>query len=601
MLTDFPIQGILDHLVHRIVEVMPVTGAGVSLISASTAPKFVAASDGLSLAYVELQTELEEGPCMVAYQTGDPVAIPDLREERRFASFSTRALAAGLSAVFTFPLRQEDRRLGALDLYRSTAGPLTEEAMVAAQTLADVASAYLVNAQARADLIDSSARAHAIALHDPLTGLPNRILLLERIEHALLSRRRTAKRVAVLFIDLDGFKRVNDGYGHQTGDDLLVAVGTRITGMLRPGDTLARLSGDEFIIVCPEMEEESEVEGIAARLDDAFSTPFNLDGAAVRVSASIGVAFAHPGDSPERVLYNADVGMYQVKRAGGSGHRLVDPEEQALTQDDDSLQRDLSHAIARHELRLEYQPVIRLRDARVVSVEALLRWDHPTRGPISPSLLIPFAEESGDIVEIGEWVLERACIDRHRWEDLTGDEPFMMGVNISAHQMLAPGFAAMVESVLGRTDTDPHRLCLEITESAFVRDARRALEVLSRLKQSGIVVALDDFGTGYSSLQYLMEFPVDILKIDQSFVAKLMEGNASYAIVAKTIELAHLLGLVVVCEGVETTKQYGYVAALTSDYSQGFYFSRPMTADMVSKSARTGTDEAWTIEVAEVQ
>ncbi len=600
MLTDFPIQGILDHLVHRIVEVMPVTGAGVSLISATTAPHFVAASDGLALAYEELQTELEEGPCIVAYRTGEPVAIPDLREEKRFASFSTRALEAGLSAVFTFPLRQGEKRLGALDLYRSTAGPLTAEAMVAAQTLADVASAYLVNAQARADLVDSSARAHANSLHDPLTGLPNRVLLIERIEHALLSRRRTAKRVAVLFIDLDGFKRVNDGFGHQTGDDLLVAVGARISGILRPGDTLARLSGDEFVIVCPEIDEEHEVEGIAARVDHAFSVPFTLEGILVHVTASIGVAFANSGDSPEQILHNADSGMYQVKRSGGASHRIVDPEEQALTDYSDALQRDLGHAIARHELRLEYQPVVRLRDGRVVSVEALLRWDHPIRGPISPSLLIPFAEESGDIVEIGEWVLERACIDRHRWEDVTGDEPFMMGVNISAHQMLAPGFAAMVESVLARTETEPSKLCLEITEGAFVRDARRALDVVARLKQSGVVVALDDFGTGYASLRYLMDFPVDILKIDQSFIANLNEGNASYAIVSKTIELAHLLGLVVVCEGVETTKQYGYVAALTSDYSQGFYFSRPMTADMVDERARTGAKGDWTIEVSEI-
>jgi GAF domain-containing protein len=217
MLTDFPIQAILDHLVHRIVEVMPVTGAGVTLISDITAPHYVAASDGLALAYEELQSELAEGPCIVAYRTGEAVAIADLRDEERFSTFASRAVAVGLYAVFTFPLRHGDSRLGALDLYRSSPGPLDEGAMAAAQTLADVASAYLVNAQARTDLVESSARAQAVSLHDPLTGLPNRILLLERIEYALLARRRSAKHVAVLFIDLDGFKRINDTSGHQVG------------------------------------------------------------------------------------------------------------------------------------------------------------------------------------------------------------------------------------------------------------------------------------------------------------------------------------------------------------------------------------------------
>jgi diguanylate cyclase (GGDEF)-like protein len=596
MLTDFPIQAILDHLVQRIVEVLPVTGAGVTLITSTTVPRYVAASDGLALAYEELQTELAEGPCVVAYRTGKPVAISDLREEERFSSFASRAMEAGLCAVFTFPLCQDERRLGALDLYRATPGPLNDQAMAAAQTLADVAAAYLVNAQARSDLIDSSARSHAVSLHDALAGLPNRVLLLERIEHELLVRRRTRKHVAVFFIDLDGFKAVNDNHSHELGDDLLVAVAERLSSHLRPGDTLARLSGDEFVIVCPDLNEEGEVDGIGVRLDESMSQPFTLDAVTLTLSASIGIAFADSADSPEQLLHNADVAMYQVKHKGGGSHQVIDELERDLSEYNDSLQSDLQFAIARHELRLEYQPVVRVRDGRVLSVEALLRWDHPDRGPISPSILIPFAEESGDIIAIGEWVLEQACSDRHRWENSTGGEPFVMGVNVSAHQLMAPGFVAMVHNVMVRTGTSPSQLCLEITESAFVQDAQRALDVLSQLKESGVLVALDDFGTGYSSLTYLMDFPVDILKIDQSFISKLTDHGASYAIISKTIELAHLLGLLVVCEGVETTKQNLFVAALTSDFCQGYLFSRPMTAAMLDDSI--GIDEsAWSISV----
>ena len=594
MLTDFPIQAILDQLVRRIVEVMPITGAGVTLISDTTSPHYATASDSSALQYEKLQTELNEGPCIISYRTGKAVAIADLREEQRFPLFAPRALEAGLSAVFTFPLCKGDKRLGALDLYRDTPGPLSDEAMTVAQTLADVASAYLLNAQARADLADSYARAHETSLHDPLTGLPNRTLLLERIEHALLSRRRSGKTVAVLFIDLDKFKSVNDSAGHQAGDELLVAVGARIKAMLRPGDTLARLSGDEFIIVCHELAAEVLVEGIAARLSEALSLPFSLGGVTVELSASIGIAFAEQGDDPEQLLHKADMAMYQVKRKGGAHHQLLDVHAQDLMDYRESLQRDLRHAVERRQLRLEFQPIVRVRDGGVICVEALLRWDHPERGPIPPSVLIPLAEQSGDIIDIGRWVLEQACVNRHRWENAAGDESFVMGVNVSAHQLMAPGFVAMVERVILETETRADHLCLEVTESAFVQDAQLALSVLSQLKQLGILVALDDFGTGYSSLSYLRQFPFDIIKIDQSFVAGLIEDGASHAIVSKTIELAQLLDLLVVCEGVETPEQYHDLSVLGSDYCQGYYFARPMTPAALDH-ATTDSTPRWII------
>jgi diguanylate cyclase (GGDEF)-like protein len=396
--------------------------------------------------------------------------------------------------------------------------------------------------------------------------------------------------------DLDGFKEVNDNFGHQVGDDLLVAVGGRITKALRPADTLARLSGDEFIIVCPELNNDEEVNGIAARVVAALSEPFIFGKSTVEISASIGISFATRVDNPEQMLRSADMAMYQVKRRGGASYGVIDLDEQELIEYGDSLQKDLSHAVERRELHLDYQPVVRMSDQRVISVEALLRWDHPDRGSISPALLIPFAEESGDIIGIGNWVLRQACMDRHRWQHTAADEAFVMGVNVSAHQLMAPGFLAMVEEILASTVTRAGQLCLEITESAFLDDAERALDVLSRLKELGVLVALDDFGTDYSSLSYLKEFPVDIIKIDQSFIAGLSDDSASYHIVSKTIELAHLLGLVVVCEGVETAEQYLQVAELTTDYSQGFYLSRPMTADMLDDS-KNKANLTWTIAV----
>ena len=363
---------------------------------------------------------------------------------------------------------------------------------------------------------------------------------------------------------------------------------------LRPGDTVARLSGDEFIIVCPELDNEAQVQGIASRLVDAMAAPFDLGRIAVDISASIGIGFAVSGDDPERLLHRADVAMYQVKRRGGAHHRLVDVSEQARTEDSDSLRRDLHQALAQQELRLEYQPVVRGNDGRVNCVEALLRWDHPGRGPISPAVLIPLAEASGDIIDIGQWVLERACIDRHRWEGGSDDEPFVMSVNVSAFQLMAPGFVDTVADVVARTNTKPQELCVEITESAFVQDAERALSILTRLTQLGVAVALDDFGTGYSSLTYLKHFPVDVLKIDKSFIGDLTEDASSHAIVFKTIELAQLLDVRVVCEGVETKEQYREVAALGSDYSQGYYLSRPLRPEVLDRRASHGR-RAWTI------
>ncbi len=578
LVTDFPIQGILDHLVLRIVDVLPISAAGVSLISPGSHPRFIAASDGSAMRFEQLQAELDEGPCLAAFETGEAVSVPDLRDDDRFPNFAPRALEEGLAAVFTFPLRQGDHQLGALDLYRTTPGPMDAGAMVAAQTLADVAAAYLLNAQARADLRESSEEAREIALHDALTGLPNRILLVQRIEHAILRCRRSETLVAILFADLDMFKSINDTYGHHVGDELLIAVARRLTHLLRPGDTLARLAGDEFVILCEDLADESQASLIAARIGVALAEPFDLSAAEVRITASVGIAFSGAGeDVPERVLQDADTAMYQAKRRGGARHAVIDLREQRVANHHAELNNDLRAAQARDELRTVYQPIVAIADGCITGVEALLRWEHPTHGTIPATTTVSLAESSGLIIDIGRWVLERACLDRLACSNQHTDVE--MAVNVSARQLMAPGYSKSVAEVLNDTNTDPERLTLEMTESVFLQDSERALVVLNDLKQLGVTLALDDFGTGYSSLSYLKRFPVDVVKIDQMFVADLDRDAASRLIMSAIVGLAHGLRMKVIAEGVETAEQYEEVVALGCDSCQGFYFARPMSAD----------------------
>ncbi|MEP6695911.1 MAG: EAL domain-containing protein [Pseudonocardiales bacterium] len=582
MLTEFPIQAILDQLVLRIVDVLPVTAAGVTLISPDLAPRYIAASSDAALRFEKLQTELREGPCLLAYRTGQAVVSSDLRYELRFPTFASRAGEAGLTAVFTFPLRDADIQLGALDLYRDSPGPLDAPTMAAAQTLADVVAAYLINAQARADLKDSSDRAREVSLHDPLTGLPNRVLLLDRLNHCLLRSSRSGRKAAVLFVDLDDFKRVNDIYGHRVGDELLVAVAQRFTGQVRPGDTLARLSGDEFVILCEDLGSRQEAEAIAARICACLTVPFVLSDTELTITASIGIAFAGPAAAtPEDLLHDADLAMYQAKRRGGARYRAIELGEQHMLQRRGSLQRDLGRARAEGELQLEYQPIVDAADGRICGVEALLRWAHPSRGLVPPTMLVPLAEQSGDITDIGRWVLEQACQDRRTWRTPGGTHDLSISVNVSTHQVMSPDFARTVEAVLDMTGTDPQRLTLEVTESVFLRDGERAMVVLRDLKSLGVMVALDDFGTGFSSLSFLKRFPVDIVKIDKGSVADLGHDAASHAIVAAVVQLFHALALTVVAEGVETKGQRDAVVALGCDAGQGYYFARPLPADQI--------------------
>jgi diguanylate cyclase (GGDEF)-like protein len=449
--------------------------------------------------------------------------------------------------------------------------------MSVAQTLADVAAAYLLNAQARRDLRASAERSRKRALHDALTGLPNRTLLLERLDHAVLRARRSGKMAAVLFADLDDFKAVNDMYGHSVGDELLVAITQRLTSRLRSGDTLARLSGDEFVVLCEDLNDPEEVNVIAARVCAAIEQPFVLSDTELQITASVGIAYAGRGDElSAQLLQDADTAMYQAKRKGGAGHQIVDLREQHLAEQRLDLERDLRGAAERGELRSAYQPIVATDDGRVTGIETLLRWARPSHGLVMPNDLIPVAEESGLILEIGQWIFEQVCHEQRRWQHDHRTKRLTVSINVSAQQLMSARFAATVAAILSYTGADPRHVTLELTESVFVEDSDRAIVVLNELKRLGVSLALDDFGTGYSSLSYLKQFPIDIVKIDRAFIADLETDFESRAIVSAIIGLAHDLDMTVIAEGVETAEQHDKLVALDCDFCQGYYFARPM-------------------------
>jgi diguanylate cyclase (GGDEF)-like protein len=582
MLTDFPIQGILDRLVERVVAILPISGAGVTLISPTEGPHHVAASDAVALRFETLQTELGQGPCLDAYRTGTATLIPDLAAVERLSLFARRGAADSLRAVFAFPLRHGNVRLGTLDLYRTETGDLDPASMEVAQTLADVAAAYLINAQARADLVDLSLRSREEAMHDALTGLPNRVLFLERLADAVSRSAQSGHLVAVIFADLDRFKLVNDEHGHNIGDELLRAVAQRLRRAQRPADTLGRMSGDEFVVLCEDLDDLDEIQAIARRIDIALGQSFRLSSVTLEVSASVGIAFSGRGDHlPEQILHQADAAMYQAKRGGGARHTILDLREDHAT-DQVRLTYDLSRAIQHRELRLDYQPIVDTGNGRIVAYEGLLRWDRPEGTVIPPAFFIPLAEQSGLIVPIGRWALDRACRDIATFPPAAGLRR-SIHVNVSVHELLAPGYAAGVAEVLTDTGVDPGLVTLEVTESLFISDETRVLHVLDELKELGVRLALDDFGTGHSSLSHLHRFPIDTVKIDHVFVQTIMTDRTSDAIVAAMIGLAHALGMTIIAEGIETNEQHQKLAAMGCDCCQGFYFSLPLMLDSVGE------------------
>ena len=431
------------------------------------------------------------------------------------------------------------------------------------------------------------------ATHDPLTGLPNRTLLLDRLEGALARALRHNRRVAVLFLDLDHFKVVNDSLGHSLGDRLLVGIAERLTVALRPGDTVARFGGDEFVILCEDLVDDAEAILIAERIDEALSGPFTIDDTEVFMGVSIGIALPDGRDTEaETLIRDADAAMYRAKDRGRARWELFDNAMRASAVDRLDIENALRRALERRELRIFYQPIIDLHDGTIDGVEALLRWEHSERGLLPPLDFITVAEETGLIVPIGSWVLDQACRQVQRWQSVSNNpRPLRLSVNISGRQLGHPRLVEDVAAVLADTGINPAHVELEITESVLMDDVDMSAETLGRLHQLGIKLAVDDFGTGYSSLSYLRRFPVDLLKVDRSFVDGLGEDPSDSAIVTAIITLAHALGLSAVAEGVESPLQLAELRRLGCDRAQGYFMARPAGGHEIGELL--ASDRSW--------
>ena len=476
---------------------------------------------------------------------------------------------AGTIALVTFLVLSTTRVLSAFD------------ARMAARTARMAASLQKVNAELK----------HMV-LHDPLTMLPNRLLLEDRIGQAIGACRRSGGRCAVLFVDLDRFKSVNDSLGHFAGDELLRATAERLRAAMRGEDTVSRLGGDEFVVLLRQVERDDDAAGVGRKLLELLAMPFPANSQELSVTASIGAAiFPEHGTTAQMLISNADAAMYHVKKSGRNDVQVFSPSMSTFFPDRLALENDLRHALERHELELHYQPKVDVHSGGVLGMEALVRWRHPRRGLVNPSEFIPLAEETALIVPLGQWVLREACRQNREWQ-AQGLRPLRIAVNISGTQLRHDGFVDQVALALRETGLEARYLEIEITESVVMQNAAATVQMLDRLSQMGVHLAVDDFGTGYSSLSYLKRFPLNTLKIDSSFVRDLLTDRNGAVIVQAIIALAHSLKLQVVAEGVEEAAQLSCLQTLGSDQYQGFLHSKPLTAGDFGRLLAGGADPA---------
>jgi diguanylate cyclase (GGDEF)-like protein len=602
---DFAVDTMLRELCEIAAACLAVDSVGVMGVveedGAARRVRFV--HSDVSILEVEmLQETLQQGPCRDAMESGAPVVIADLHtQQTRWDEFTTTALQSQMAAVVALPLRSRGVSWGTLDLYRHQPGEWDEATLTAAALLADVAVSYLVMAHDRDQARTAQRELEHRSLHDQLTGLPNRGLLYDRIEHALLSARRCESTIALMFIDLDRFKNVNDTFGHGAGDKVLIEITRRLSATLRSGDTLGRLAGDEFILLCENLpgnasQLHATLTLITARLRTALAQPVRIDGLDVLVSASIGVTTARDAPDADTLLHDADTAMYAAKDAGRSRVVIRDHVFGDVHGFGRRLERDLAVAFERGQLRLHYQPILDAGSGRIEAVEALLRWEHPEYGMLAAGDFINRAEASGVLPRLGHWVIETACAQLAAWRrDLGGRAPQRIFCNLRPRELADPDTLTILTASLVAHGLQPRDLGLEILEDAFTDPL--LLPALGTYSLHGHPLAVDDFGTGYSSLSRLVGLPVAYAKIDRSFVTGLPEDARSRALVDAVLVVAAGLQVQVIGEGVETEEQRAHLVGAGVHLLQGYHLARPQPAEGVTILLRAQPEPADQVDL----
>ena len=515
-----------------------------------------------------------EGLNRRVWATGAPVWLGNLAEETTLFRRQP-ALAAGLHSAFASPVMVGGEFYGVLEFFGRDTRPRDEDVLQLVQTVSSQIAQFIARKQAERDL-------QFVASHDALTSLFNRTIFSRRLQQALAQAQRHKRQLAVLFIDLDGFKLINDTLGHDAGDALLIEVAGRLRDSLREGDTIGRMGGDEFVVLIEEYSSPKQIMEVARKLLETLARPFMLRRKSLQVTASIGVAI-HPEDGrdAQTLLKNADIAMYRAKDQGKNNFQFYSAEMSAHLVEHLSLEASLRQAVERNELVLLYQPKIGIGDGRINGVEALVRWQHPTQGLINPAEFVPLAEDAGLFGVIGDWVLRAACEQARAWQQ-QGLPPLRVAVNLSMSQFRHEGLIQRVREALHGAGIEAGRLEIEITESMVMRNAEHAVKLLARLKEVGVRIALDDFGTGYSSLGYLKRFPLNSVKIDRSLIRDLPGGADAAGVTRAVVAMAHSLDLQATAEGVETREQWEFLRELGCDEMQGNYFSAAVPAEAIA-------------------
>ncbi len=565
------LEEVLDAIVSGAKELLGDETVGLRLIDPSDASQLIlVASAGVDPVVLRdaRRSAIGLGAGGRAAAEGNLVVIEDYaHHDRALPAFAADGIRAALAA----PVREHGEVVGSLVVAthrpdRTYSQP--EREMLVA--LAEHASLALTDAKTVEDAVHQ-------AFHDSLTGLPNRLLLMDRLEHALARASRARTRVAVLFVDLDAFKNVNDSLGHAAGDVLLGEAATRLLSCVRAADTAARFGGDEFVVLLEDVD-EADVAAAANRIIEAMNEPFEIQGRELFIGASIGIAVG--SDEADDLLRNADLALYRAKAKGKGQKQVFEPEMHVAMVERLELEAALAKALRGAELILHFQPVLDLASRRLAGVEALVRWHHPSRGLLVPGEFIPIAEDSRLMMPLGRWVLRNACAQAAAWRAAyPGASSLTLSVNFSSAQFSDPALVDQVKQALTESGLPPERLVLELTETAFLRDPETVAERMTELKQLGVRLAVDDFGTGNASLRHLARFPVDVLKVDRSFVNRIGIDRRQTAIAGSIIRLGESLEMTVVAEGIETADQLAELLALGCGYGQGFYLARPAPAE----------------------